>query len=228
LAADLARVAVACVLAVVAALLISFVSPQGLVDAERLLGPYAFLYFCSAAVVLLAAGLWIGVHALRWVYFALLATTLGLLLLATCVGIAAAVLAAPGLIGGTMRLLALLVAPWAAAIMPLGFGLHGALRARQLHARKNDRRPFFAFAGAAAIGVVAAAWVLIGSLPSVDEVAEMPPPPVEAKAVDQVRRFTVIVEGARRLADEPPATAVDRPKHGAAAAVAAVNKPKPK
>jgi hypothetical protein len=158
--------------------------------------------------------------------------SLAQLVLALGCGVSAAVLAAPGMIGGTLRTFALVAAPWAAMTVPAGFGIFALMRARELRGEGGARRALaYGLVACCVGGLALAAWTFRAPRPTIDEVAKMPLVPAEVRTVDQFRRFSVTVMGARAIAIEATGTTAPcmmGPTHRGATVAAAVATPPPK
>jgi serine/threonine protein kinase len=207
---EIVRLALVCMLGAGIGLGAQYLSPRGLILAERTWAAQAPLPYAGAAVVLLLAGLWVFVRAGRSPSALLLFAGLSLWVLAAASGVAAAVLGAPGLVPETWRTIGLLAAPWAAVASLAMVGGHGALRVRERRAAGAGRGPMtltLLFLTICAAGL--AGWVVLGPRASTDEVTRLALSPAEVRAAAGLRRFAVAALGARVLLREPPAAAPD-------------------
>ncbi|MBW2456423.1 MAG: protein kinase [Deltaproteobacteria bacterium] len=229
---ELVRLVLASLLAIAVVFLAPRLSPQGLASLQESFAAQAFLAYAAGAVVLLVTGLWTLMRAAKMVSLFLFIASLAQLLLALSCGASTAVLTAPGLIGGTLRIFALVAAPWAAMAVPAGYGLFAVMRARELRGEGGSRRSLaYGLIACCVGGLALAAWTFRAPRPTIDEVAKMVLVPAEARTVSQFRRFSITVLGARGIAIESAGTTkpcMMRPTHRGATVAAAVATPPPK
>lgn len=219
----------ASVVATALVLLAPRLTPDGLATSRELLSAQAFLAYGGAALVLLIAGSWAMMRAAKMVSLFLFLASLALLVLTLSCGVSAMVLTAPGLVGNTLRMFALVAAPWAAMAVPAGYGLFAINRARELRGEGGARRTLaYALIAASIGGLALSTWAFRSPRATIDEIAKMSLVPAEARTVAQFRRFAFAIIGARAVANESTATTTScivRPSHRGATVAAAVVKP---
>jgi len=192
--------------------------PAPLDDIASRLGAHAFVPYLAAACLLLLATLWTMVRAAKMVSFFLFAAALGQLVLVAAALAAAALMAAPGLLGDTPRVVTLMAASWAAIAVPAGYGGYALMRARELRGDAGGRKTALALHIAAALGAVVL--VVVSATrprPSLKRVSELRPVSVEARMGKQIRRMALTMLGARALVPLPAAPAVTASARGASA-----------
>ncbi|RLB57820.1 MAG: hypothetical protein DRI90_17510 [Deltaproteobacteria bacterium] len=228
-APEVVRLMLASMVAVAVALLAPLLTPDGLATSQERLTAHAFWAYGGAALVLLIAGSWAMVRAAKMVSLFLFIASLALLVLTLSCGVSGAVLTAPGLVGNTLRMFALVAAPWAAMAVTAGYGLFAINRARELRGEGGARRPLtYALIAASIGGLALSAWTFRSPRATIDEIAKMGLVPAEARTVAQFRRFALAIIGARGVANESTATTTTcmvRPIHRGATVAAAVVKP---
>jgi serine/threonine protein kinase len=223
---EVVRLVLAAMVAAAIGWLAPRLTPEGLAASHGWLNAQAFWAYGGAALMLLIAGLWTMLRAAKMVSLFLFIASLALLVLTLSSGVSSAVLAAPGLIGDTLRMFALVAAPWAAMAVPAGYGLFAIMRARELRGEGGSRRVLAAaLVTACAGGLVLSAWTFRTPRATIDEITKMGLVPAEARTVAQLRRFTLAILGARGIASESTAattTAILRPVDRGATVPAAV------
>ncbi len=229
---EVVRLVLASLLAIAVVLLAPRLSPAGLATLQERFAAQTFVVYGAGTLMLLVTGLWTLMRAAKMVSLFLFIASLALLILTLSTGVSTAVLAAPGLIGDTLRIFALVAAPWAAMAVPAGYGLFAAMRARELRGEGEARQPLtYGLIACCVGGLALAAWTFRAPRPTIDEVAKMALVPAEARTVGQLRRFSVTVIGARGIAVESSGTTTPclmRPTHRGATVAAAVASPPPK
>ncbi|MBW2524733.1 MAG: serine/threonine protein kinase [Deltaproteobacteria bacterium] len=188
--------------------------------AHQTLGVDGYLGFAGAAAAMLGVVVWLVIHAARWGFASLFVTAVCALALSIAAGTTALVLAAPGLVGGTFRMIALFALPWAAVAVAAGFVLYSASRALQLLRTRGAKALGAVFALTGVLCVGAAVWILRQPLPSVAAVSQIQLVPVEAQTRERAAHLAATVAGARAIGAAVTPTAPPVPRSGGVAPAA--------
>jgi hypothetical protein len=217
---ELVRATVAVGLCAALAAFAPYAAPAKLSTAHLTIGGDAFLPFAVAALVMVAVVVWLVQHAARWGFVTLFVTALISSSLAIASGIVAVVLGVPGIVGGTVRMVAVFAMPWAAMGVAVGFAAYAAGRAQQLLRTRGARFLGSLFVVMTVLCAGAGLWIVRQPLPSVAAVSQMQLVPVEEETRSRVRQVAITLVGARAIDRAPPPLAAPSPRSGGAAAAA--------
>lgn len=217
---EVIRPTVAAVLCTALAWALPYAQPSRLQNLHSTVGVDTYMPFAVVSVGLVAAVVLLVMHAARWGLVSLFVTALATLVLAVTSGIVSLVLGAPGVVGGTVRMVALFALPWAAIVVGAGFASYALGRAWQLLRMRGARLLGAVFSAAALVCVGAAVWMVRLPWPTVASVTQVELVPIEAATRDRARQLAATLAGARGLWAERPATEKLSPRSGGAAAAA--------
>jgi hypothetical protein len=217
---EVVRTAVAVGLCAALAAFAPHAAPAKLSAAHLALGSDAHVFFAATALVMVGVVIWLVQHAARWGFVTLFVTALASLALALASGIVAVVLGVPGIVGGTVRMVAVFAMPWAAIAVAVGFAAYGLGRAMQLLRTRGARFLGSLFVVMTVLCAGAGLWMVRQPLPTVAAVSQMQLVPVEEETRNRVRQVSATLVGARAIHRAPPSVPAPSPRSGGAAAAA--------
>jgi hypothetical protein len=209
------RMAIVVAVVGVVAVAAPYLAPARIAVLQTRFGVHAFVPYAVVAFALIAVGLGVLWNAARRVSFLLFFAALGALTLGAGATTVAALLAAPGLVPDLARKILIVIAPWSAILMVASLSTFAAVRTREM--RGEDRSLVIGFWVTAALGIVAALWMLRAPRASVDDVSAMTLVVAEQPIERQAQRLGLLLIGAAALEQREPSHIVRTTKGGEAA-----------